>query len=115
VDAIRAARFGSVLTSVRSAYLWVREAAARAESPECGPDEIAFVLATRGVVEKAGLEVMEAAARTVGTKAFFDDNPLDQACRDLALYLRQPVPDQALDRAAKAFIARDCWAGDRLW
>jgi len=25
------------------------------------------------------------------------------------------VPDQARDRAARAFIAADCWAGDRLW
>jgi len=115
IDPIQAARFGEALASVRSAYLWVREAAVRAEGPDCGPDEIAFVLMTRGVVEKAGLEAMEAAARTVGTRAFFEDNPLDQACRDLAMYLRQPVPDQARDRAARAFIAADCWAGDRLW
>jgi len=115
IDPIQAARFGEALASVRSAYLWVREAAVRAEAPDCGPDEIAFVLMTRGMMEKAGLEVMEAAARIVGTRAFFEDNPLDQACRDLAMYLRQPVPDQARDRAARAFIAADCWAGDRLW
>ncbi len=115
VAAVAAARFGETLASVRSAYLWVREAAARAESPTCGADDIAFVLMTRGLVEKAGLEVMEAAARTVGTKAFFEDNPMDQACRDLALYLRQPVPDQARDRAARAFIVKDCWTDDPLW
>jgi hypothetical protein len=115
VDAVRAARFGAVLADVRSAYLWVREAAERAEGAGAGPDEVAFVLMTRGVVEKAGLAVMEAATRTVGTKAFFSDHPLDQACRDLALYLRQPVPDQALDRAARAFLARDAWRDDRLW
>jgi hypothetical protein len=112
---LAAARFGDALASARSAFMWVREAATRAESTNCGEDEIAFVLLTRGVVEKAGLEVMEAAARNVGTKAFFEDNPLDQACRDLALYLRQPVPDQARDRAAKAFMERDCWSGDPLW
>jgi hypothetical protein len=58
---------------------------------------------------------MDAATRTVGTRAYFSDHPLDQACRDLALYLRQPVPDQALDRAARAFLARDAWRNDRLW
>jgi hypothetical protein len=40
---------------------------------------------------------------------------MDQACRDLALYLRQPAPDQALDRAARAFLERDAWRNDRLW
>ena len=115
VAAIPAARFGEALASVRSAYLWVREAAARAENPVCGADDIAFVLMARGVVEKAGLEVMEAAARTVGTRAFFEDHPLDRVCRDLALYLRQPAPDEARDRAARAFIAKDCWSDDPLW
>jgi alkylation response protein AidB-like acyl-CoA dehydrogenase len=100
---------------MRSAYLWVRQAAERAEAPDAGPDAIAFVLMTRGVVEAAGLAVMEAASRSVGTRAFFADHPLDQACRDLALYLRQPAPDQALDRAAAAFLERDAWRDDPLW
>jgi alkylation response protein AidB-like acyl-CoA dehydrogenase len=115
VAPLAAARFADALAGVRSAYLWVREAAVRAERRDAGEDAVAFVLMTRGVVEKAALEVMEAAARTVGTRAFFEDHPLDRACRDLALYLRQPAPDQARDRAAKAFIARDCWADDPLW
>jgi alkylation response protein AidB-like acyl-CoA dehydrogenase len=115
VDAVRAARFGAALAEVRSAYLWVREAAERAQDPDAGSDEVAFVLMARGVVEKAGCAIMDAATRTVGTKAFFSDHPLDQACRDLALYLRQPVPDQALDRAARAFLQRDAWRDDRLW
>jgi alkylation response protein AidB-like acyl-CoA dehydrogenase len=114
-DPIQRARFGAVLAAARSAYLWVREAAERAEAADAGADEIALVLMTRGVVERAGLAAMEAAARTVGTRAFFEDHPLDQACRDLALYLRQPVPDQALDRAAAAFIDHDCWRDDPLW
>jgi alkylation response protein AidB-like acyl-CoA dehydrogenase len=114
-DPIHRARFGEALAAARSAYLWVREAALRAESPLAGAAEIAFVLMTRGVVERAGLQAMEAAARTVGTRAFFDDHPIDQACRDLALYLRQPAPDQALDRAAAAFIEQDCWRDDPLW
>ncbi|PVM92733.1 MULTISPECIES: acyl-CoA dehydrogenase family protein [Caulobacter] len=114
-DPIHRARFGKALAATRSAYLWVREAAQRAEAPDAGAEAISFVLMTRGVVEEAGLTVMEAAARSVGTRAFFVDNPLDQACRDLALYLRQPVPDQALDRAAAAFLAKDAWADDPLW
>ena len=114
-DAVHRARFGLALAEARSAYLWVREAATRAERPEAGRADIALVLMTRGVVERAGLAVMEAAQRSVGTRAFFTDQPLDLACRDLALYLRQPAPDQALDRAAAAFIAEDCWRDDPLW
>jgi hypothetical protein len=114
-DAVRRARFAEAVVAARTAYLWVREAAARAESPSAGAEAVAFVLLTRGVVENAGLHVMEAAARCVGTRAFFSDHPLDLAARDLALYLRQPAPDQARDRAAKAFLANDCWTGDPLW
>src|SRR5579875_1202904 len=115
VSAVSAARFGEALAQARSAYLWVREAALRAESADAGGEEIAFVLMTRGVVERAGLCVMEAATRTIGTRAFFSEHPVDQACRDLALYLRQPAPEQALDRAARAFIAADAWRDDPLW
>jgi alkylation response protein AidB-like acyl-CoA dehydrogenase len=114
-DPIQRARFGQALAAARSAYMWVRQAAERAEGPDAGAAEIAFVLMTRGVVERAGLTAIEAAERSVGTRAFFDDAPLDQACRDLALYLRQPAPDQALDRAAAAFIAHDCWLDDPQW
>lgn len=114
-DPIHRARFGEALRLARSAYLWVREAAQRAEASDAGPAEVAFVLMTRGAVEQAGLAAMEAVARSVGTRAFFEDDPLDQACRDLALYLRQPAPDQALDRAARAFLEADCWRDDPLW
>jgi hypothetical protein len=115
VHMVQRARFASAVAATRSAWLWVREAAVRAESPGAGADEIALVLMTRGVVERAGLDVMEAAARLVGTRAFFMECPIDLACRDLALYLRQPGPDRALDRAAEAFLKQDAWSDDRLW
>ena len=112
---VHRSRFGRALASSRSAFMWVREAAVRAEADNAGSAEVSFVLMTRGVVEHAALEVMEAAARSIGTRAFFFDNPVDRACRDLGLYLRQPVPDEALDKASRAFIERDCWRGDPIW
>jgi alkylation response protein AidB-like acyl-CoA dehydrogenase len=114
---VRRARFGEALAATRTAWLWVREAARMAEGAleHRSDDVVAMVLLTRGVVERAGLEVMEAAARTIGTRAFFDDEPIDMAVRDLSLYLRQPVPDEALDRAAARFLERDAWPSDRLW
>jgi alkylation response protein AidB-like acyl-CoA dehydrogenase len=114
-DPIHRARFGHALAETRSAALWVRAAALRATRGDAGQAEIALVLMTRGVVERAGLAVMEAAHRSVGTRSYFTTNALDMACRDLGLYLRQPAPDQALDRASKAFLAADCWLDDPLW
>lgn len=112
---VHRARFASAVAATRTAWLWVREAAMRAEAEEAGSDEVALVLMTRGVLERAGLEVMEAAARLVGTRAFFTDHPIDLACRDLALYLRQPAPDQAADRAAQSLLLKDAWREDPLW
>ncbi|MGU3390695.1 acyl-CoA dehydrogenase [Sphingomonas sp. M1A8_2b] len=112
-DPIQRARFAACLTETRSAGLWVRRAAHLAESEAA--EAIPFVLMTRGVVEEAGLRTMEAAARSVGTASFFAKSRIDRITRDLGLYLRQPVPDQARDRAAAAWLEDDCWGDDRWW
>lgn len=112
-DPIQRARFAACVANARSAGEWVRRAAQIAESQS--DDAVAFVLMTRGVVEEAGLAMMEAAARAVGTTAFFTGNPIDRITRDLGLYLRQPVPDQARDRAAGAWLEADRWGEDRWW
>lgn len=111
-DPIQRARFARCLVDCRSAGLWVRRAAWLAEAQEA--DAVPFVLMTRGIVEEAGLGAMEGAARAVGTAAFFTGNPIDRVTRDLGLYLRQPVPDQARDRAASAWLDGDRW-GDEPW
>lgn len=113
--AVQMARFGDAVARVRSAYFWVQAAARQAEAPDAGEDAVAAVLMARRVVEEAGLGVVEAAARLVGTRAFFDTHPLDHACRDLALYLRQPAPDAAFERAARAFLERDRLIEEPLW
>ena len=113
-DPIHRARFAHAVASARTAYQWVREAARRTElnpGPSAGP----FVLMTRGIVENAALDIIEAVQRSVGTRAFFSGNAIDRMIRDLQLYLRQPVPDQARDRAAIAWLAADLWDDDRWW
>ena len=71
---------------------------------------------TRGVVERAGLDVMELAARLVGTRSAFDGQRIDKITRDLSLYLRQAGPDHARDQAAIAWLDHDVWGGeDALW
>jgi alkylation response protein AidB-like acyl-CoA dehydrogenase len=116
-DPIKRARFAEAAAAARTAWLWVREAARMTENAgQYAPEDVvALALMTRGVVERVGFEVMEAAARIIGTRAFFDDEPIDMAVRDLSLYLRQPVPDHARDRAAAGFLERDAWPIDPLW
>jgi alkylation response protein AidB-like acyl-CoA dehydrogenase len=113
-DAVHRARFARAVASARTAFQWVREAAMRAELNP-GPSAAPFVLMTRGIVEDAAFDVIEAVQRSVGTRAFFSENPIDRMIRDLQLYLRQPVPDQARDRAAIAWLEADLWDDDRWW
>ena len=112
-DPIQRARIAHAITATRSGALWVAQAAQLAEA--AAPQAIPHVLMTRGVVEEAALLTMEGAARAVGTASFFAESRIDRITRDLGLYLRQPVPDQARDRAAAAWLDADCWGEDAWW
>lgn len=112
-DPLHRVRFGAALAAVRSAGCWVARAASMVERGE--PDAVPFVLMTRGLVEDACLAAMEAAARSVGTAAFFEGSRIDRITRDLGLYLRQPFPDQARERAAAAWLEGDRWGEDPWW
>ncbi len=113
-DPVQRARFADAVASTRTAYMWVRECALRAASED--PDSSALVQMTRGIVERAGLDMIEAAARITGTYSALDGTRIDKISRDLSLYLRQAGPDYARDCAAKAWLERDPWGPtDRLW
>lgn len=113
-DPVARARFADAIAATRTAGFWVAEAARRAADED--PDAIPIVQLTRSVVERAGFDVIEAAARLLGTRSAFDGQRADKIARDLSLYLRQAGPDHAKDRAARAFLDRDRWSdGDRLW
>ncbi|MCK6104065.1 MULTISPECIES: acyl-CoA dehydrogenase family protein [unclassified Brevundimonas] len=113
-DPIQRARFADAVVAARTAWLWVREAAMRAASE--APDAEDFARATRGVVERSALDVMELAARAVGTRSAFDGERIDKISRDLSLYLRQAGPDYAKDQAGRTWLDRDLWGeGDALW
>ncbi|WP_233150768.1 acyl-CoA dehydrogenase [Sphingomonas mollis] len=113
-DPIQRARFADAVVAARTAGLWVREAAIRAMREDV--DAPAFVQMTRGIVERAGLDVIEAASRLLGTRSAFDGVRADKIIRDLSLYLRQGGPDHARDQAAIAWLADDVWGeGDAWW
>ncbi|WBH15836.1 acyl-CoA dehydrogenase family protein [Sphingomonas radiodurans] len=112
-DALSRAALGHAIVATRTAWLWVREAALRAGREDA--DAAAFVRITRGVVERAALDVMEHAARLVGTRSAFTEQRVDKITRDLSLYLRQAGPDQVRDTAVRDWIEHDCWGEDPLW
>jgi alkylation response protein AidB-like acyl-CoA dehydrogenase len=112
-DPLRRARFAEAVAATRTAWLWVKACADRAADDH--PDAPAFAQMTRGIVERAALDVMERAARILGTRSAFDGEHADKIIRDLGLYLRQAGPDHAHDQAALAWLDRDCWGEDPLW
>lgn len=113
-DPLQRAKFADCVAAMRTAYLWARECALRAAHDDI--DGPAFARLTRGIVERAGLDVMELAARIVGTRSAMDGQRIDKIIRDLSLYLRQAGPDYARDEAAKVWLDHDAWGGeDALW
>jgi len=113
-DPLQRANFADAVAATRTAYLWVRECAARAAAQDA--DGPAFARMTRGIVERAALDVMELAARLVGTRSAVDGQRIDKIIRDLSLYLRQAGPDHAKDQASIAWLDHDAWGdGDGLW
>lgn len=111
----QASRLGAVLTSLETARLWVSGACAMAEAEYPDPHRTAaYVSLARGAVERAALDIIEAATRSVGLQALIRPHVLERVIRDLSTYLRQPGPDHALTSAAA--IALDLPSGvGSLW
>ena len=104
-DPHQRARFGQLVIAHETARLWAVQAALRA-CLEDTPAEaiIAYVNAARLAVETACLDGMRLTQRSLGISAFLDRHPAERICRDLAVYLRQPAPDEVLDGAAGYYL-----------
>ncbi|KQP61433.1 acyl-CoA dehydrogenase family protein [Methylobacterium sp. Leaf108] len=114
-DPHQRARVGEAAIAVETARLFVGRAADLiAEGTAAADRLIAYVNLTRLAVERAGLDVLEKAHRSVGLSGFLQDHPLERLSRDLATYLRQPGPDRALTDAA-AYVLADPSPADALW
>ncbi|MBU8537831.1 acyl-CoA dehydrogenase family protein [Falsiroseomonas tokyonensis] len=113
-DPHQAARLGQAAIAAETARLWVVAAAERAEAAEPASDVVAQVNLARLAVERAALDVLELAQRSIGLQAFMRPNPIERVARDLATYLRQPAPDRALVEAAAHVLAAEAEPGD-LW
>ena len=105
-DPFQRERVAACATAAETAALWVGQAA-RMVAAEARPtaEILAYVGLTRGVVERAGLDTMEAVHRGLGLGSFMRPHPAERVARDLATYLRQPAPDGAMADAAAAVLA----------
>jgi alkylation response protein AidB-like acyl-CoA dehydrogenase len=113
-DPHQAARLGQAAIAAETARLWVESAARRAEATAPPAEAAAYVNLARLAVERAALDVLELAQRSVGLAAFLRPDPLERVARDLATYLRQPAPDRALGEAAACVLGAAAEPGD-LW
>lgn len=111
-DPYQQARAGEMAVAIESGKLWLRGAAdvldrsavafrrgpARADEDEDEDAEGVVVYAnmTRTAIERACLEVLDRAERSVGARGLLRPAPFERLIRDLRLYLRQPAPDAAL-------------------
>jgi alkylation response protein AidB-like acyl-CoA dehydrogenase len=105
-DPHQRARFGQLLIAHETARLWLAQAARRA-CLEDGPAQeiVAYVNLARLAIEAACLDGMRLTQRGLGLGAFIAGHPAERICRDLAVFLRQPAPDETLDKAAAHFFA----------
>lgn len=100
-------RFGEMLIAHETGRLWLSEAGCLAEALRAPPEEIvARVGLARTAVERACLDGIERAQRSLGLAAFMTDNPVERLMRDLQTYLRQPAADEVLHLSAGHFLRR---------
>ena len=112
-DPHQLARLGEGAIAVEGARQWVERAARTVAENELAPERIvAFVNLARLAIERAGLDVLQLAQRSVGLQGFLREHPLERLSRDLATYLRQPAPDRAFTTAAAEILAAGGSAGD---
>jgi alkylation response protein AidB-like acyl-CoA dehydrogenase len=104
-DPAQRARFGQLMIAHETARLWLANAARRA-CLEDGPaaEVVAYVNLARLAVEAACLEGMRLTQRGLGLGAFIAGHPAERICRDLGVFLRQPAPDETLDKAAAYYF-----------
>jgi alkylation response protein AidB-like acyl-CoA dehydrogenase len=111
-DPYQLERLAACVADATTARFYVQDAARRL-GDEDDPDMIvAFANLTRMVVERSALNVMETIQRGIGLRAFVRPHDVERICRDLATYLRQPVPDRAMADGARVFLNYTRSVGD---
>ena len=98
-------RFGQSVIAHETGRLWMLEAVKRIDAATgAGEEAVAYVNLARTAVEAACLDTLRHIQRSLGLSAFMQGSGAERIARDLAAYLRQPAPDEALVEAAGYFI-----------
>lgn len=114
-DPYQKQRVATAIAACVTARLWINKAALLVSNVAGEPkDVVAFANLTRMVTERACLDVIEVVQRGIGLGAFMRPDPIERIARDLATYLRQPVPDAAMADAADRVLASEADTFD-LW
>jgi alkylation response protein AidB-like acyl-CoA dehydrogenase len=100
-------RYGQSAIAHETGRLWMLEVVKRIdEAKGAGDEAVAYVNLARTAIEAACLEALRHVQRSLGLSAFMQGSKAERIARDLATYLRQPAPDEALVEAAGYFIHR---------
>jgi alkylation response protein AidB-like acyl-CoA dehydrogenase len=111
-DPYQLERVAQCAAACATTLFWVEEASRRFGDESLAPASVvAFANLTRMVTERAALDVIERVQRGAGLPAFMRPNPIERISRDLATYLRQPVPDAAMSDAARAVLTGELSIG----
>lgn len=111
-DPYQLERIAQCAAACGTALFWIEEASRRFGDESLAPTAVVgFANLTRMVTERAALDVIECVQRGAGLMAFMRGNPIERISRDLATYLRQPVPDLAMSDAARAILAGELAIG----
>ena len=109
-------RLGHMAINVNTGYAWLDHIArCWSNFEQLAPESpVALVSAARLAIERAALDVLELAERSIGAAGMIAPHPHERLLRDLRTYLRQPNPDAALKFVGRA-VARGFWtAGDPM-
>jgi alkylation response protein AidB-like acyl-CoA dehydrogenase len=107
-------RLGKMAAEVATGYAWLDYVGNRWTLIDRVPPAnlVAAANAARVVIERAALNMLEDAERSVGAAGLIAPHPLERLIRDLRTYLRQPNPDGALAGVGKAFAEGSWKPGD---
>jgi alkylation response protein AidB-like acyl-CoA dehydrogenase len=107
-DPYQSMRAGEMRVASRGAWQWVEAGSAAWQAFDSQPNTetsqavVDAVDMARVAVERAALDILERATRSVGAHGLVEPLPFARLIRDLQMYLRQPAPDAVLARVAAA-------------
>jgi hypothetical protein len=114
-DPYQLQRIAQSVVAVATTRLWINKSARDlAVGTLNSEDVVAQANLTRMVTERSALELLEYVHLGVGLTSFIRPNTIERIARDLATYLRQPVPDLAMSNAAARILDTDTRAAE-LW